>query len=73
LGHRVGRGRHESGAVGVEPVGDVDEDLAGERFAVVRDRFDRARVEDGDDDDVTCRLCAEGADGGAIADLSARA
>ena len=47
LGHRVARGGHESGAVGVERVGDVDEDLAGQRVAVVRDRFDGAGVQDG--------------------------
>ena len=69
LGHRVARGRHESAGVGVERVGDVDEDLAGQRIAVVRDHVDRAGVQDGHDDDVTRRPCAERADGGSVADL----
>ena len=37
LGRRVACGSHESAGVGVERVGDVNEDLAGQRLAVVRD------------------------------------
>ena len=69
LGHRVAGGRHESTSVGVERVGDVDEDLAGQRIAVVRDHVDCAGVQDGDDDDVARRRRAVRADGGAVADL----
>ena len=59
---------HQPGAVGVERVGDVDQDLAGQRIAVVRYR-DHALVQDGEDDDVTLRRCAERADRGSAADL----
>jgi hypothetical protein len=69
LGHRVARGSHQSAGVGVERVGDVDEDLAGQRIAVVRDHFNRAGVQDGDDDDVTRWPCPERADGGSVPDL----
>jgi hypothetical protein len=65
----VARGSHESTYVGVERVGDVNEDLAGQRIAGVRDHLDRAGVHHGHDDDVTQRPCAERADGGSVADL----
>ncbi len=40
------------GAAARNRLGDVDEDLAGQRIAIVRDHLNRAGVQDGDDDDV---------------------
>ena len=69
LGDGVPGGRHESLGLGVERVGDVDDDLAGQRIAVVRDHVDRAGVQDSEEDDLTGRPRAERADGGSLADL----
>jgi hypothetical protein len=69
LGRRVARGSQESAGVGVERVGDVNEDLAGQRIALVRDYGNHAGVRDGHDDDVTQRRCAVRAGGGSVADL----
>ena len=59
LGDGVARGRHDATGVGVERVGEVHENLAGQGVAVVPNHVDRAGVQNGEEHDVAGRGARE--------------
>ena len=66
IGRRVTRSCHKSAGVGVERVSPVDEDLARQCIAVLRNHSD---VPNGEEDDLTYWRSAERADGGLAVDI----